>query len=223
MRFQPPPVCQDSLNALPAKDSKHRKDRNDTKDRKRSVASGRATGKLRIIGGKWRSRRIAFPESPGLRPTPDRIRETLFNWLGQRLDGYHCLDLFAGSGALGLEALSRGAARVTLVEGNAMVARMLARSVAELGAADAKIVVSDALEFLRKPGQQIPYDLVFVDPPFAGGLHEPVMQLIPAVLAPGGLVYLECPAAQAALPGWVVEKEGRAGQVHFYLMRREAA
>lgn len=157
-----------------------------------------------------------------MRPTPDRIRETLFNWLGQRLDGYRCLDLFAGSGALGLEAMSRGAGSVTLVERNPLVAGNLTRNAAELGAVAAEIVIADALEFLTRPGRQGAYDLVFVDPPFAAGLHGPVLQLLPAVLAPGGMVYLES-SDQEVPPGWIAEKKGKAGKVNFYLIRREPA
>lgn len=179
-------------------------------------------GSVRIIGGEWRSRRIAVPDSPGLRPTPDRIRETVFNWLGQRLDGYRCLDLFAGSGVLGLEALSRGADSATLVERSRSVAANLSRNAAELGAVDAEIVIADALEFLAQTGRKAAYDLVFIDPPFSAGLHEPVLKLLPAVLAPGGMAYLES-SEQGVPPGWIAEKEGRAGKVHFYLIRREPA
>lgn len=180
------------------------------------------TGSVRIIGGEWRSRRIAVPDSPGLRPTPDRIRETVFNWLGQRLDGYRCLDLFAGSGVLGLEALSRGAVSATLVERSRSVAANLARNAAELGAVDAEIVIADALEFLAQTRREGAYDLVFIDPPFSAGLHEPVLKLLPAVLAPGGLAYLES-SEQGVPAGWIAEKEGKAGKVHFYLIRREPA
>ena len=193
-----------------------------TPAREKIAPQGSGAGRVRIIGGEWRSRRIAVADSPGLRPTPDRIRETVFNWLGQRLDGYRCLDLFAGSGVLGLEALSRGAVSATLVERSRDVAANLARNATALGATGAEIVIADALEFLAQTGRQGAYDLAFIDPPFSAGLHEPVLKLLPAVLAPGGRAYLES-SEQGVPPGWVAEKEGRAGKVHFYLIRREPA
>src|SRR4051812_41703413 len=118
--------------------------------------------RVRIIAGQWRSRLVRFPEAPGLRPTPDRVRETLFNWLGQHLDGLSCLDLFAGSGALGFEALSRGARRVVMVERDRATAAALRASAQSLEAANVEIIESDAMRFLAQPREA--FDVVFVDP-----------------------------------------------------------
>lgn len=131
-------------------------------------ASGRT---LRIIGGAWRGRRLRFPPSPEIRPTPDRVRETLFNWLAVRVPGARCLDLFAGSGALGLEALSRGAAHVTFVERDAAAGREVSARLAEWGAHDARVEIADARAFLdRTPAAA--FDIAFLDPPFASSLLE---------------------------------------------------
>src|SRR6188508_1826397 len=121
--------------------------------------------RVRIIGGKWRSRVLRFPPAAQLRPTPDRVRETLFNWLGQRLDGLACVDLFAGSGALGFEALSRGASRAVMVESDRAVAQALRENAKALEAAGLQVVQRDALAFLEEPGEK--FDLAFVDAPFA--------------------------------------------------------
>ena len=162
----------------------------------------------------------------GLRPTPDRVRETLFNWLGQRLDGQRCLDLFAGSGALGLEALSRGAARAVFVEQAAAPARQLRQTLALWGgapAAAAQIHVTDAHSFLASKPEL--FDLVFLDPPFAAGLLGQIAARLEAGqwLAPAALIYAECPA-RASLPalpdGWSAAKSGRAGEVGYHLLRR---
>jgi len=197
---------------------------------------GRATigGEVRIIAGDWRSRRIVFPEAPGLRPTPDRVRETLFNWLGHDLAGFRCLDLYAGSGALGFEALSRGAERVTMVERNPAVVRALEANAARLGGGRAdrlKIVRADALEFLRRDrsiaetglaaSAGMRFDVVFLDPPFGDGVSAEVLALLPALLATGGYVYVES-GGQTELPlPWKADKRGKAGQVHFQLIRWE--
>ncbi|HEX9685097.1 MAG TPA: 16S rRNA (guanine(966)-N(2))-methyltransferase RsmD [Burkholderiales bacterium] len=175
--------------------------------------------RVRIIGGAWRSRLIAFPSRPDLRPTPDRVRETLFNWLGQDLTGRTCLDLFAGSGALGFEAAARGAARVVMVERDPLVVRALTASRAALDAAVVEIQRADALEFLRA-GRDV-YDVVFVDPPYRSDLWSRVAPLLPRRLAPGALVYLERAGRAGPLPGWEVWKHGRAGQVAYQLLRRD--
>lgn len=179
---------------------------------------------VRIIGGAWRSRRIAFPDAQGLRPTPDRIRETLFNWLGQDLAGFRCLDLYAGSGALGFEALSRGAIRVVFVERSSAVARALEENAALLQAGPVVIVRADALEFLRRNVQEAPerFDLIFLDPPFDMGVPAEVMEQLPGQLAPGGRVYLESDRAPDWPAPWLAEKSGRAGQVHYQLLRLES-
>ncbi|NIR28538.1 MAG: 16S rRNA (guanine(966)-N(2))-methyltransferase RsmD [Gammaproteobacteria bacterium] len=179
-------------------------------------------GKLRIIAGRWKRRTLRFPEGAGVRPTPDRVRETLFNWLAPRLPGARCLDLFAGSGALGFEAASRGASEVVLVEQSARLARWLRETASALGAEAVRVVQADALAWLQGfPAER--YDIVFIDPPFARGellegacrrLHEG------GWLAPGALVYLECAAPESALAlpeGWRVPRSGKAGGVRYYL------
>jgi len=176
------------------------------------------TGELRIIGGAWRSRRIRFPDRPGLRPTPDRVRETLFNWLGQDLTGRDCLDLYAGSGALGFEAASRGARRVVMVEHDAAALRALQANRALLDAAAVAVVCADALEFLQTHGDR--YHVVFLDPPFADDHWPQLLALLPRCLMAGGLVYCERARALAELHGWEVVKSGRAGQVSHQLLRR---
>ena len=128
----------------------------------------KGSNSVRIIGGEWRSRRIRFPDAAGLRPTPDRVRETLFNWLGQDLTGRRCLDIFAGSGALGFEALSRGAAEVVMVESSRLAWRGLRATADELGAgARLRLVAGDALHFLAAPAGV--FDIVFLDPPYGTG------------------------------------------------------
>ena len=171
--------------------------------------------RVRIIGGAWRSRLVSFPPRPELRPTPDRVRETLFNWLGQDLAGKACLDLFAGSGALGFEAASRGARRVVMVERDPVVFRALTASRAALAAAVVELRRADALEFLRADGAV--YDVVFVDPPYRSDLWPQVAPLLPRHLAPRALVYLE---RAGPLPGWEVWRQGRAGQVAYQLLKR---
>ena len=177
---------------------------------------------MRIIGGNWRSRRIGFPDRPGLRPTPDRVRETLFNWLGQDLSGYRCLDLYAGSGALGFDALSRGASHVTLVERDALIARAIENSARELNATGSRIICSDALKFLRQAANRERYDLIFLDPPFSDGTPEEVMAALPDLLQPGGRIFLEGASRRDMQPPWFLEKDGKAGNVFFQLLRRES-
>ncbi len=180
-------------------------------------------GEVRIIGGAWRSRRIRFAERPDLRPTPDRVRETLFNWLGQDLTGKHCLDLFAGSGALGFEAASRGAQCVRLVERDAAALQALRSNGAALQATTVEVVRADALEFLKNHRDHYAvdrYDVVFLDPPFADDGWTQLLAALPAVLKPDGLVYCERAQALTALQGWTVVKSGRAGQVSHQLLRR---
>jgi 16S rRNA (guanine(966)-N(2))-methyltransferase RsmD len=173
--------------------------------------------RVRIIGGVWRSRLVIFPPRQDLRPTPDRVRETLFNWLGQDLTGRTCLDLFAGSGALGFEAASRGARQVVMVERDPATFRALAASRAALDAAAVELKRADALEFLRDHGGV--YDVVFLDPPFKADYWPRLVPLLPRHLAPGALVYHEG-AARPVLPsGWAVHREGRAGQVDYRLLK----
>ncbi len=175
---------------------------------------------VRIIGGRWRSRIIAFADVAGVRPTPDRVRETLFNWLGQTLAGLDCLDLFAGSGALGFEAASRGARSVVMVENHPRVLESLRGAARALDASDVRLVHGDALEFLRGGGAR--FDVVFLDPPYRLRLAERALALLPPVLAPGARVYVESDAPLAAAPGWAMVRHGRAGQVHYHLLGRDA-
>lgn len=180
---------------------------------------------VRIIGGRHRGRRLHFLPGRGLRPTPDRVRETLFNWLQGEVAGRRCLDLFAGSGALGLEALSRGAAWLTAVEQQRAAAQRLRDNIALLHEGDAaEVIQGDALRLLQTE-PAAPYDIVFVDPPFAERLLDEVCRLLDdsAWLAPQAIVYLEQDAAHAwpALPAaWTVWRESRAGQSAQRLLRR---
>lgn len=174
-------------------------------------------GRVRIIAGLWRSRIVTFPTESGLRPTPDRVRETLFNWLGQDLAGRRCLDLFAGSGALGFEALSRGASEVVMVERSRIVAAALRESAARLDARGFRLVVGDALHFLATPGEAR-FDIVFVDPPYGSGLVAAVLPRLPEVLARGANVYVESDQAVEVDRPWRVRKQGRAGAVHYHLL-----
>ena len=175
---------------------------------------------VRIVGGLWRSRILEFPDAVDLRPSPDRVRETLFNWLGQDLTGMVCLDLFAGSGALGFEALSRGAASVIMVEKNPVVLRALRDNAAKLGATGLTVVRGDALEFAR--GAHSRFDVVFVDPPYRLGLQAAALDLLRGLLAVGGRVYVEGNAVFEPPPGWAIFRRARAGNVHFHLLVREA-
>lgn len=180
---------------------------------RRPLASGR--NRVRIIAGKWRSRIVKFPAVAELRPTPDRVRETLFNWLGQRLDDLRCLDLFAGSGALGFEALSRGAARVVMVERERAVAAALRESARELEAQDVDVVEGDALAYLRHAGEK--FDVAFIDPPYASDLALQSLALLPGRLDPGARVYVETSAAMPVQAPWRVLREDRAGAVRYAL------
>ena len=174
--------------------------------------------RVRIVGGAWRSRLVDITDSPALRPTPDRVRETLFNWLGQTLDGLACLDLFAGSGILGFEAASRGADSVTLVERDPRVHAALCRNAEKLEATRVEIVRGDALEFLSSTTRR--FNVAFVDPPYRQGLIERTMPLLGRVMLPGGLAYAEAETPLDPLDGWRVFKRSRAGQVHFQLLER---
>jgi 16S rRNA (guanine(966)-N(2))-methyltransferase RsmD len=173
---------------------------------------------VRIVGGAWRSRRVRFTPRVGLRPTPDRVRETLFNWLGQDLAGRECLDLFAGTGALGFEAASRGARRVMMVECDAASFRALQANRAALGAGQVELARAGALEFLADEHRQ--YDVVFLDPPFATDYWRRLWALLPPRLKADGLVYCESGAGVPLAPGWAVWKEARAGQVTYQLLKR---
>ena len=176
------------------------------------------SNEVRIVGGAWRSRRIRFTPRENLRPTPDRVRETLFNWLGQDLTGLACLDLFAGSGALGFEAASRGARRVVMIERDRAAYAALERNKDALGALQVELVRADALEFLRRDTSE--YDVIFLDPPFKSGCGSELLATLPLRLADGGWVYHESGGRMTWPEGWEVAKEGRAGQVVYQLVKR---
>lgn len=186
---------------------------------------GGDSGWLRIIGGRWRGRRLRFPTAPGLRPTPDRVRETLFNWLAPRIHGARCLDLFAGSGALGLEALSRGAGRACFVDNNGAALSAIRGHLEELGGADAEYLAGDALRILAGGYSGEPWDIAFLDPPFDAGLLEPAARALEehGWLAEDALVYLEAGVRETPpdLPGnWRPHREKTASDVRFSLFVR---
>jgi 16S rRNA (guanine966-N2)-methyltransferase len=172
--------------------------------------------RVRIVGGAYRSRILRFPARPGLRPTPDRVRETLFNWLGQDLSGRECLDLFAGSGALGFEAVSRGARHVVMVENDQAVWQALKRNAVMLGCeAIVELRRGDALEFVRNADRA--FDIVFLDPPFDSGLLARVAPALPRLTRPGGMVYIESSRGVTLDDALPLHRQGRAGHVTYQL------
>jgi len=174
------------------------------------------------VGGLWKRSRLPVADKPGLRPTPQRVRETLFNWMGQDLTGWRCLDAFAGSGALGFEAASRGAAEVVLLERDAELVASLRASQARLKAAALRIERADALAWMRG-ATSARFDLVLLDPPFGEGLHAPALAAAAPLVGPGGLIYLEAPQALASVPdGFTLWRQDRAGAVHYHLLRRDS-
>ena len=175
-------------------------------------------GKVRIIAGRFRGSKLDVRDAPGLRPSSDRVRETLFNWLQPHLPGARCLDLFAGSGALGFEAASRGAGFVQLVERDPALAQALRDAAARLQADTVRVHCGDALARLREP-PATPFDIVFVDPPFDAGLHVPALAALGPWLAPGARVYVESAAGREPAPpaGWTLLREGRTREVHYAL------
>lgn len=179
--------------------------------------SGQYKNQVRIIGGTLKRRLLRFPLIDGLRPTPDRVRETLFNWLGQDCTGLACLDLFAGSGALGFEAASRNAARVVAVEAAKPALEALRANKTQLVVNNLEVVWGDGRRFVQETGER--FDLVFLDPPFASDFLAEVLPILPRILKPGAMVYAEC-AAWPSLQGWELIKEARAGMVNFGLLRR---
>lgn len=186
---------------------------------------GGAERVLRIISGAWRGRRLRFPPSPAIRPTPDRVRETLFNWLAGAVVGARCLDLFAGSGALGLEALSRGARHVTFVEHERTAAHAIEACLAQWDRdrrCDWRVAAEDAQAFLATAGH--PFDIVFLDPPFGSGTLGPVTARLEdgGWLAPGARIYVECSAADIPpVPtAWARARTKRSGQVGYHLYLR---
>ena len=180
------------------------------------------TGEVRIIGGQWKRTRLPVPQLPGLRPTPDRVRETLFNWLGQDLTGWRCLDAFAGTGALGLEAASRGAASVQLVEQDAGLVARLGQLCQRLQAKAVQVRRGDGMAALQQCAPAS-LDLIFLDPPFESPLFQPALQAAARALAPQGFVYLEAPtqwSAEALAPlGLAPHRHLKAGAVHAHLLQ----
>ena len=174
-------------------------------------------GRLRVIGGKFRSRVLRVPARPGLRPTPDRVRETLFNWLGQSLDGLACLDLFAGSGALGFEAASRGARRVVMVEKDRLALAELERNRDMLEAGQVEIVRGDAAAYLLREREC--FDVVFLDPPFRQNALPALLENVRARLNPQARVYVEAESPVPAPGPWIELKRSRAGQVSYQLLQ----
>lgn len=175
-------------------------------------------GKIRIIGGKWRGRRLTVPDSPGLRPTPDRVRETLFNWLQPLISGAVCLDLYAGTGILGLEAISRAAAAAVLVESDPVLAGHIRRTIALLDAGrEVHLEEMEASAWLRRNREQ--YDLVFLDPPYGQGLVEKSLRLLRSenTLRPGARIYVEAEPELHIPEDFRVVRRGRAGKVQFLL------
>jgi 16S rRNA (guanine966-N2)-methyltransferase len=172
---------------------------------------------VRLIGGQWKRSKLPVADRPGLRPTPDRVRETLFNWLGQDLSGWRVLDAFAGSGALGFEAASRGAAEVVLLERDASLVASLQASQARLGAAALRVERAEALAWMAR-GDAHRFDLVLLDPPFDAGLGAAALAAATGLVAPGGFVYLESGQPLTAWPaGLALHRSARAGAVHSQL------
>ncbi|MFP1743744.1 16S rRNA (guanine(966)-N(2))-methyltransferase [Lonsdalea quercina] len=182
-----------------------------------------APGQIRIIGGQWRGRKLPVPHSPGLRPTTDRVRETLFNWLAPVIQQARCLDCFAGSGALALEALSRYAAHATLLEAERGIARQLSQNLSLLRAENASVIHTDALQWLTQPGEA--FDVVFLDPPFRQGLLDNTVNLLETQgwLADDAWIYIETEAENRTLnlpANWQLHREKVAGQVAYRLYAR---
>ena len=193
--------------------------------RKRPAAA--LPNEVRIVGGAWKRSKLRVLDRPGLRPTPDRVRETLYNWLGQRLDGWRCLDAFAGSGALGFEAASRGAAEVVLLERDGALFAELGAARERLGAAQVRVERADAVAWMSRADPRR-FDLVLLDPPFGdAGLFERVLAAAAPLVAVGGFLYFEgpaaCPGETFAALGLHLHRDGCAGAVHFHLARRGAA
>ena len=188
-------------------------------------AAHKGAGEVRIIGGQWKRTRLKVVSKPGLRPTPDRVRETLFNWLGQDLTGWRCIDAFAGTGVLGFEAASRGAAAVQMLEQDASLVAQLAAQQQKLGANAVRVQRGDGVGALRQlaPASM---DLLFIDPPFASDLYQSALQAACQAVAADGYVYLEGPVewtdAMLEATGLVVYRHLKAGAVHAHLLRRAA-
>ncbi|MFM2052479.1 MAG: rRNA ((966)-N(2))-methyltransferase RsmD [Pseudomonadota bacterium] len=207
MRAVPPPSSRRSAHAPRPGDAPARAER-------------RPPGEVRLIGGRWKRTRLPVADHPGLRPTPDRVRETLFNWLGQDLAGWRVLDAFAGTGALGFEAASRGAAAVTMVEAEPRLAAALQAIRQRLDAAAVQVRGADALAWMRG-APRAAFDLVLLDPPFGADLFDAAVRAARPLLSPGGWLYLEADRAfdapACAAWGLRLHRQGRAGMVHYHL------
>ncbi len=175
------------------------------------------SNKVRIGGGEWRSRLLPFPDAPGLRPTPDRVRQAVFNWLGQQLYGLSCLDLFSGTGVMGFEALSRGAESAVMVEKSATAYKSLVHNKQLLKTDRAHILNMDALQFLS--GNKQLFDVIFLDPPYSQGWLPKLLPQVGGHLAPQGLVYVEAEFVIESDDTWQVLKQGKAGNVYFHLLK----
>lgn len=182
-----------------------------------SKAATKKLNTIRINAGEWRSRLLKFPEAEGLRPTPERVRQTVFNWLGQDLSGLTCLDLFAGTGVMGFEALSRNAESTVLVEKTPVVYKAILENKTTLQATNAQVFNVDALSFLDK-NQQL-FDVVFLDPPYSQGWMDKVLPLLPAHLTKDAVVYAEAEYAIKPTDTWHVIKQSKAGNVFYHLLK----
>lgn len=172
---------------------------------------------VRINAGIWRSRMLKFPDGEGLRPTPDRVRQTVFNWLGQDLTGQHCLDLFAGTGAMGFEALSRNANQLVMIEYAKPVAKSLNKNQALLKTESCQILNMDAMQFLESNQQK--FDVIFCDPPYEKKWLDKLLPILGNHLAEGGVLYAEAEYNIDASDDWEVFKQGRAGNVFYHLLK----
>ena len=179
------------------------------------------TNQVRIGGGEWRSRLIKFPDAIGLRPTPDRVRQTVFNWLGQELNGLTCLDLFAGTGVMGFEALSRGAKQVVMIEKSAVAYQALMQNKSLLKADAAQIVQGDAELFLVKNQQK--FDVIFCDPPFQQQWLDKILLTLNRHLSADGFLYVEAEYAVQVAGGFDIIKYGKAGGVYYHLLKLQAS
>jgi 16S rRNA (guanine966-N2)-methyltransferase len=180
-----------------------------------------SSNQIRIIGGMLRGRRVRFPAIEDVRPTPDRVRETLFNWLGQDLTGAKTLDLFAGSGALSLEALSRGAALAVAIDHNRQLVHALAETALKLGVDGLETHCTEAKGFLARESRL--FDVIFMDPPFAAGISQELLLAAARLVTDCGSLYVEAPRPVPPPAGWQVWRHDNAGQVHYHLLRRVPA
>lgn len=195
-----------------------------TKPAKSNSTPPKGSNQLRIIGGSWRGRKLGFPDVEGLRPTGDRIRETLFNWLAPDITGARCLDLFAGSGALGLEALSRGAGESVLIEKHPLAAQSLVKNLTLLNAEKAQVINTDTLSFLSNANSVVPFDVVFIDPPFQQNLWQQTIDLLEQqkLLSEGCVIYVESGIEdQYEVPAnWKLHRDKTTAKVRYRLFYR---